>query len=68
MHDAGIDAAEKVDGVLRIFRDCKVDEWARELKEKYLQTALSHLDDIAVLSNRKKPLQELAAFLVSRDK
>jgi len=68
MHDAGINAAEKVDGFLRIFKDCKVDEWARELKEKYLQTALSHLDDIAVLSNRKNPLQELAAFLVSRDK
>lgn len=68
MHETGIDNAEKVDGVIRIYKDCKVDEWACELKEKYLQTALSHLDEIAVLSNRKKPLQELAAFLVSRDK
>jgi len=68
MHGEEIDKTEKVERVLQIFKDCKVDEWARELKEKYLQTALSHLDDIAVLSNRKKPLQELAAFLVSRDK
>ncbi len=62
------DEAGKVDKVLQIFRDCKVDEWASELKEKYLQTALLHLEDIAVLSARKKPLQELATYLISRDK
>ncbi|MBK7433887.1 MAG: polyprenyl synthetase family protein [Chitinophagaceae bacterium] len=59
---------DKVEKVLQLFIDCKVDEWARELKEKYLQTALAHLEDIAVLSVRKKPLQELAAYLISRDK
>jgi geranylgeranyl diphosphate synthase type II len=44
-----------------------VDEWAKSLKEKYLQTALQHLEDIAVVSNRKKALVELADFLIQRD-
>ena len=57
----------KVNTVLGIFKDCKVDEWAKELKEKYLQTALQHLEDTAVLSARKKPLIELAAYLIQRE-
>ncbi len=60
--------ADKVEKVLQVFRDCKVDEWAKELKEKYLAAALQHLDDIAVLSNRKAPLKELALFLVARNR
>lgn len=56
----------KVDEVLTIFRDCKVDAWAEELKEIYLNESLAHLDDIAVLSKRKEPLKELASFLIQR--
>ena len=58
---------DKVESVLQIFKDCKVDDWARELKNKYLQTALKHLEDTAVLSIRKKPLQELADYLMMRE-
>ncbi len=58
---------EKVERVLTIFKDCKVEEWAAALKEKYKQTALQHLEDTAVLSVRKKPLQELAAYLMERE-
>ncbi len=58
---------DKVQKVLSIFKDCEVDHWANQQKEKYLQTALKHLDDIAVVSSRKKPLEELAAFLIQRD-
>jgi geranylgeranyl diphosphate synthase type II len=58
---------DKVQQVLAIFKDCHVDEWAKELKEKYLQTALKHLDDIAVMLVRKKPLEELADFLIQRE-
>jgi geranylgeranyl diphosphate synthase, type II len=61
-------AANKVEKVLQIFKDCKVDEWAWELKEKYLQTALQHLEDTAVVAVRKKPLAELAEYLITRDK
>ncbi len=60
--------AGKVERVLQIFRDCKVDDWAKELKDKYLQTALKHLEDTAVLSVRKKPLQDLADNLMQRER
>ena len=59
--------ADKVEKVLQIFHDCKVDEWALQLKNKYLDEAFAHLEDIAVLSKRKEPLKELAQFLVKRD-
>ena len=59
--------ADKVQEVLSIFKECNVDGWAQQLKEKYLQTALKHLDDIAVMAVRKKPLQELAEFLIQRE-
>ncbi|OLY92914.1 polyprenyl synthetase family protein [Cnuella takakiae] len=58
----------KVAEVISIFRKCGVDDWARHLKEQYLQQALQHLEDVAVVSNRKQPLTDLAHYLVSRDK
>jgi geranylgeranyl diphosphate synthase type II len=60
------DPSDKVNRVLQIFVDCKVDLWAKNLKDKYLSLALQHLEDIAVISSRKQPLQELALFLVQR--
>ncbi|MFC4230846.1 polyprenyl synthetase family protein [Parasediminibacterium paludis] len=59
--------ADKVSKMLAIFKACNVDIWANALKEKYLQTALQHLEDIAVTSTRKAPLKELAAFLIQRE-
>lgn len=59
--------SDKVEKVLQIFKDCKVDDWAKELKNKYLQTALKHLEDTAVLSVRKRPLQDLADYLMMRE-
>ncbi len=59
--------SDKIEKVLAIFKACNVDAWAKELKEKYVQIAYQHLEDIAVLSVRKKPLMELAEFLVQRD-
>ena len=60
-------SADKVERVLKIFRDCNVDDWAKELKQQYFNKAIFHLDEIAVLSARKKPLTELAGFLIQRD-
>jgi geranylgeranyl diphosphate synthase type II len=60
-------SSNKVDRILEIYKSCSVDEWARSLKDKYLAEAFQHLEDIAVLSSRKKPLEQLAAFLVQRD-
>jgi geranylgeranyl diphosphate synthase type II len=59
--------ADKVQQVLSIFTNCGADKWAMQLKDKYLQTALKHLEDIAVLNIRKEPLKELAEFLIQRD-
>jgi geranylgeranyl diphosphate synthase type II len=59
--------ADKVEKVLSLYRSCKADEWALQLKNKYLDEALAHLDDIAVLSKRKESLRELAYFLIKRD-
>jgi len=59
--------ADKVERVQNIFRDCKVDEWAVQLQNRFLDEALVHLEDIAVLSKRKEPLMELAHFLVRRE-
>jgi geranylgeranyl diphosphate synthase, type II len=58
---------DKVNRVLSIFRECGVDTWAFDLKEKYINTAFRHLEDTAVLSVRKEPLKELAYFLVQRE-
>ncbi len=57
----------KIDAVLEIYKACKVDDWAKELKSKYLTIAMNHLEDTAVLSGRKKPLEELAHFLMDRE-
>ena len=61
------DAPTKVAGMLQLFKDCGVDAWAMELKEKYMDAAYQHLEDIAVLARRKDALRQLAAFLVQRE-
>jgi geranylgeranyl diphosphate synthase type II len=58
---------DKTEKMLGIFRDCKADEWALRLKNKYLDEAFTDLEKVAVLSTRKEPLKELAQFLVQRD-
>ena len=57
----------KTEKVLQLFYDCKVNEWALQLKNKYLDEAFVHLEDVAVLSKRKEPLYEMAKFLVQRE-
>jgi len=59
--------SDKVEKVLEIFKACKVDQWANELKEKYYNDAMYHLDEIAVMSKRKEPLVGLAKFLIQRE-
>ncbi|MFI5154795.1 MAG: polyprenyl synthetase family protein [Chitinophagales bacterium] len=61
------EAPDKVDKMIRIFKDCGVDQQAHLLKEEYLAKAISHLENIAVLSNRKDPLMQLAKFLIQRE-
>ena len=58
---------DKVKKVLEVYKNCKADAWALQLKNKYLDEALAHLEDIAVVSKRKQPLQELAHQLIQRE-
>lgn len=58
---------DKVNQVLELFHDCKVDAWAEKEKERFQQIAFGHLENIAVLSARKKPLMDLADYLLSRE-
>jgi len=58
---------DKVQKVLQLFHDCKVDAWALQLKNQFLDEALHHLEDIAVLSVRKEPLKQLALYLIQRE-
>ena len=60
-------AEEKVAGMLQLFHDCGVDAWVRELKEQYRAAAVKSLEDVAVLSVRKLPLQQLTDFLLQRE-
>jgi geranylgeranyl diphosphate synthase type II len=59
--------SDKTEKILRLFRDCKLNEWALQLKRKYLEDALTHLEDVAVISKRKEPLKEVAQFLIQRE-
>jgi geranylgeranyl diphosphate synthase type II len=58
---------DKVAKVLTLFRETGAEKLTRDLQESYYQKALFHLDAIAVVSSRKKPLMELAEFLIKRD-
>lgn len=66
LHILESDHENKVQEVLSVFRECKVDEWAAKLKEKFITEAFNHLEDIAVLSKRKGPLKQLALYLTHR--
>lgn len=59
--------SDKTQKILQLFHDCKVNEWALQLKNKYFEEALVHLEDIAVISKRKEPLKDVAHFLIQRE-
>ncbi len=61
------DDVNKVNDMISIFKSCGVDEWAKKTKEEFIHSSFQHLEDTAVLSSRKKPLQDLADFLVRRE-
>ncbi len=56
------DSPDKVKKIAQIYKECKADEWALQLKNKFLDEAFQHLEDIAVLSKRKEPLKNLQVF------
>lgn len=62
-----LEGQEKVEEMIKIYCKCNAGEWANQLKENYYQDAMRHLEEIAVLSVRKKPLADLAAYLLNRE-
>ena len=66
-HQLQSDGEDKVARVINIYKSCKLDEWAKELKQKYMSKALDHLEEVAVLSSRKKPLEALSHYLLERE-
>jgi len=58
---------EKIIKMLALYKNCRSDEWALQLKNQYLDEALAHLEDIAVVSKRKQPLMALAQQLIQRE-
>jgi geranylgeranyl diphosphate synthase type II len=59
--------ADKINQTLQIYKATNADAWAKELKDNYYKIAMHHLEEIAVLSARKKPLMELAEYLINRE-
>lgn len=57
----------KIQKVIEIYKSCNLHKWAKELKQKYYSIAMEHLEEVAVISVRKKPLEELASYLMVRD-
>jgi geranylgeranyl diphosphate synthase type II len=57
----------KIEEMLQIYKSCNIDAWAKELKQKYFALAIHHLEETAVVSARKKPLEQLAEYLMDRD-
>ncbi len=62
------DKTKKVAATLELFKDLKIDNWAENLKQDFYNKAIKHLQDVAVLSNRKEQLFDLANKLMNRDK
>lgn len=63
LHDGG----DKVPAMLRLFRETGADMACREAVNRYSQAAFDCLEEVAVLSKRKQPLKELAAYLLQRE-
>jgi geranylgeranyl diphosphate synthase type II len=62
-----LEGAISVDKVLALMRACGADSWTRDLKQHYTDRAMRFLEEVAVVDNRKKPLRELAVYLLQRD-
>lgn len=62
------DGDNKVADMLQLFSSTGADSACREAVKLYSDKAFNCLEEVAVISKRKEPLQELASFLLQRDK
>lgn len=59
--------ADKVAQMLELYRATGADAKTLQLKAGFVEKAMYHLEEIAVVSSRKNLLRELAAYLIQRD-
>lgn len=59
--------ADKVAQMLELYRATGADAKTLQLKAGFVEKAMHHLDEIAVVGSRKNLLRELAAYLIQRD-
>lgn len=64
---AAPDETEKLKNILNIFRELEIPKWAIHLKQKYVEDAFKHLEEIAVIRSRKQSLKDLAGYLIQRE-
>jgi geranylgeranyl diphosphate synthase type II len=60
------DGPDKVDAMLDLYRATGADRSCLDAVNHYSDLAFRCLEEIAVISNRKKPLFELASYLLQR--
>jgi geranylgeranyl diphosphate synthase type II len=62
------DNDDKIEKMLGLYKATCADFACQDAVKKYSQSAFNYLDEAAVTSQRKKPLYDLAAYLLMRDK
>jgi geranylgeranyl diphosphate synthase type II len=62
----GNDVDTKIEAVLKIYESCEVLQKSEQLKEHYLQTAFSHLNQLSVEQNKTIVLRQTAMDLMER--
>lgn len=62
------DGEEKVTAMLSLFTSTGADVACREQVEKYSKLAFASIEQVAIPEKRKQPLNELAQYLLMRDK
>jgi geranylgeranyl diphosphate synthase type II len=67
LHLLGYSGEDKVARMLGLFRACGVDRAAGSVRQRYFDQALASLEGVGVPEERKKPLKELAAYLLQRN-
>ena len=61
------DSAEKVNGVKSVYADLKIKEKAEAKMNEFYKVALDNLDNIQIAEQKKKPLLDLAQYLMGRE-
>lgn len=58
---------KKVDGVKSVYADLKIKEKAEAKMNEFYKVALDNLDNIQIAEQKKKPLLDLAQYLMGRE-